>query len=121
MDPYFSELGQTVLTRWKQANFNLARFPEIATAALEDRPPSDHVDVGELIRSFLLDDRQPFQTQSGFGQPELVVYDDPRFYIQILFWLDGTTTSTSTLSPALSMCWRVRAFTRVLFSRRRRR
>src|SRR5256885_198968 len=27
----------------------------------------------------------------GFRQPELVVYDDPRFYIQLLFWLEGTT------------------------------
>lgn len=50
-----------------------------------------HVDVEALIRDFLLEDEQPFQTQSGFGEPELVVYDDPRFYIQILFWLEGTT------------------------------
>src|SRR5690606_15983271 len=39
----------------------------------------------------LLDDEQPFQTQSGFGQPEIIAYDHPRFYIQLLFWLDGTT------------------------------
>jgi hypothetical protein len=28
---------------------------------------------------------------SGFGQPELIAYEHPRFYIQLLFWLDGTT------------------------------
>jgi hypothetical protein len=49
------------------------------------------VDLASLMKEFLLDDEQPFQTQSGFGQPELVVHDDPRFYIQILFWLEGTT------------------------------
>jgi ribulose-5-phosphate 4-epimerase/fuculose-1-phosphate aldolase len=49
------------------------------------------VDLKALTRSFLREDEQPFQTASGFGQPELVVFDDPRFYIQILFWLDGTT------------------------------
>ncbi len=91
MDPYFTELGRTVRDRWKQENFSLTRFPGIAQAALEARPPADHVELSALIRDFLLEDEQPFQTTSGFGQPELVVYDDPRFYIQILFWLEGTT------------------------------
>ena len=47
--------------------------------------------MGEFVEDFLLNDEQPFQTQSAFGQPEIVVFDDPRFYIQLLFWLDGTT------------------------------
>ena len=91
MDQFFTELGRTVLARWKQQNFSLALFPKIARGVLEERPPSEYVDLPGLVEQFLLDDEQPFQTQSGFGQPELVVYDDPRFYIQILFWLDGTT------------------------------
>lgn len=91
MNEFFTGLGRTVLTRWKERNFSLAAFPEIAVSALEERPPAEHVDVAALIREFLLNDEQPFQTSSGFGQPELVVYDDPRFYIQILFWLEGTT------------------------------
>ena len=91
MDSFFAELGQTVLARWKERNFSLPDFPKIAQTALEKRPPSSHVDLAALTHDFLLEDAQPHQTQSGFGQPELVVYDDPRFYIQILFWLDGTT------------------------------
>lgn len=91
MNHYFRELGRTVLSRWKAANFSLVRFPQIACEALEERPPAKHVDLPELIKEFLLNDEQPFQTGSGFGQPELVVYDDPRFYIQVLFWLEGTT------------------------------
>ena len=91
MDPFFTELGRTVFARWKAENFDLARFPDIAVAALEERPPAQHVDVSSLIREFLLEDEQPFQSSSGFGQPELVLYDNPRFYIQILFWLEGTT------------------------------
>jgi hypothetical protein len=91
MDSYFTELGRTVLDRWKEENFSLAKFPGIAEAAMEERPPARHVDTAELIRDFLLHDEQPFQSQSGFGQPELIVYDNPRFYIQTLFWLDGTT------------------------------
>jgi hypothetical protein len=91
MDPFFAELGRTVLDRWKAANFSLPRFPEIATDALQKRPPAKHVDLGKLIPHFLLDEAQPSQTHSGFGQPELIVYEHSRFYIQILFWLEGTT------------------------------
>ena len=91
MNHFFTELGRTVLARWKAQNFALAAFPGIAQTALQEQPPSDNVDLPELVKGFLLNDEQPFQTQSGFGQPELVVYDDPRFYIQILFWLEGTT------------------------------
>ena len=91
MDSFFSELGREVLQLWKTANFSPPLFPEIAAAALTRSPPAQHVEVGALIRNFLLDDEQPFQTSSGFGQPELVVFDDPRFYIQVLFWLEGTT------------------------------
>ena len=91
MDNYFSELGRAVYDKWKAKDFSLIEFPMIAQQALEKKPPARHVDLDQLLHNFLLDDNQPFQTTSGFGQPELIVYDSPKFYIQILFWLDGTT------------------------------
>jgi len=91
MNDFFTELGRTVLARWKKQNFSPALFPEIARGVFDDRPPARNVDLSALVNEFLLNDEQPFQTQSGFGQPELVVHDDPRFYIQVLFWLEGTT------------------------------
>ena len=91
MDGFFTELGRTVLERWKRENFSLERFPEIARAALDERPPAETVDFPALMRDFLVDDAQPPQTDSAFGEPELVVYSHSRFYIQLLFWLDGTT------------------------------
>ncbi len=91
MDAFFKELGGRVLERWKRENFSLEKFPEIARGALDERLPSEHVDLSAFIQEFLLNDEQPLQTQSGFGQPELVAYDHSRFYIQILFWMDGTT------------------------------
>ena len=90
MDHYFVELGRTVFARWKTENFSFERFPQIAAQALEKRPPSKHVDLAALMRQFLLDDEQPLQSGSDFGQPELIVYENPRFYIQVLFWLEGT-------------------------------
>jgi hypothetical protein len=91
MQALFKALGDTVLERWKRENFALARFPDIARAALEAQPPARKVKLPALVRDFLLNDDQPVQTDSPFGEPELVVYSHPRFYIQLLFWMDGTT------------------------------
>ncbi|MBP9225823.1 MAG: hypothetical protein KBF76_18260, partial [Verrucomicrobiales bacterium] len=91
MNSYFETLGRTVLERWRLQNFSLEAFPELARLALDESPPSQNVDLEELIHEFLRNDDQPFQSQSGFGQPELVAFSHQRFYIQILFWLDGTT------------------------------
>lgn len=91
MNSYFEKLGRTVLERWRQQNFSLEVFPELARVAIDEAPPSENVDLEEMIHEFLANDEQPFQSQSGFGQPELVAFNDPRFYIQILFWMEGTT------------------------------
>ncbi len=91
MDVFFKKLGQTVLEQWKRENFTLEKFPGIARAALEKQSPSKHVDLAKLIREFLLNDEQSAQSHSGFGQPEIIAFDHPKFYIQLLFWMDGTT------------------------------
>ena len=91
MNSYFEKLGHTVLERWRQQNFSLEVFPELAQIAIDEAPPSENVDLEEMIHEFLANDDQPFQSQSGFGQPELLAFNDPRFYIQILFWMEGTT------------------------------
>jgi hypothetical protein len=91
MNSYFEKLGQTVLERWREQNFSLDVFPELTRIAIDENPPSENVDIDEMIHEFLSNDAQPFQSESGFGQPELIAFNDTRFYIQILFWLEGTT------------------------------
>lgn len=91
MNAFFNDLGRQVLAQWKKVNFSLEKFPSIARKALEARPPSKNVALPELMREYLLNDEQPLQSMSGFGQPELIAYEHPRLYIQLLFWLDGTT------------------------------
>lgn len=91
MQALFKKLGDTVLNHWKRENFSLSKFPEIARAALDERPPCKKADLAALMRDFLLNEDQPVQTDSPFGEPELVVYSHSRFYIQLLFWMDGTT------------------------------
>ncbi len=91
MNPYFEKLGRTVLERWREQNFSLEVFPELARIAMDEASPSENVDLEEMIHEFLTNDDQPLQGHSGFGQPELVAFNDSRFYIQILFWMEGTT------------------------------
>jgi hypothetical protein len=91
MEAFFQTLGDNILDQWKRTNFSLEKFPALATSALQKARPSANLDLDEFLRAFLLDDRQAFQTESGFGEPEIVVYDHARFYIQMLFWLNGTT------------------------------
>lgn len=91
MNSYFEKLGQTVLERWREQNFSLEVFPELTRIAIDENPPSENVDIDGMIHEFLSNDEQPFQSESGFGQPELIAFNDTRFYIQILFWLEGTT------------------------------
>ena len=91
MDSFFAELGRSALERWGASNFNPAEFPRIARELFEEKPPCDFVDVDELLQDFLLSDAQPAQGSSPFGQPELIVFEHPRLYIQLLFWMDGTT------------------------------
>ncbi len=91
MNTYFDTLGRTVIERWRQQNFSLEVFPELARIAMDENPPSENVDLEEMVHEFLANDDQPLQGHSGFGQPELVAYNDQRFYIQILFWMEGTT------------------------------
>lgn len=91
MNSFFDELGRTVLEQWKSENFSLEAFPNLAQTAIDESCPSEKVNLDEVIRQFLLDDEQPYQSQSEFGQPELIVFHHERFYIQVLFWLEGTT------------------------------
>jgi len=91
MNPFFRKLGAALHNQWKLSDFSPSAFPQIASEALRKSPPSRHIRIRDLIRDFLHEDDQPFQTLSGFGQPELILFDHPRFYIQALFWLDGTT------------------------------
>ena len=91
MHPFFEQLGRTVARRWQAENFAPLAFPSIARTALEEHRPCENVGLAELFHDFLTEDAQPAQSQSGFGQPELIVFEHPRFYVQVLVWLDGTT------------------------------
>jgi hypothetical protein len=96
---FFRNLGLAVRDEWAKTDFDELAFPEIASAALLDRPPSEHVGFDDVIHWLrttpeLVVQRSLEQRSLDrvFGQPPVTVFSDPRFYIDVLFWVDGTTT-----------------------------
>jgi hypothetical protein len=90
---FFAQLGALVEARFREHNFDEASFPEVALESLRELPPSEHLDYPALIRWALSAPRLPPQDlSSGFGEPPLTLYVGRRFYIEALFWLDGTTS-----------------------------
>lgn len=91
---FFHALGTAVESSWRRRDYDERAFPEVAQEALAARPPADAVDPVELAASFLRPDRCPWPDQrpSDFGQPPLIVFQGPRFHVEVLCWLDGTTT-----------------------------
>src|SRR5262249_57995999 len=90
---YFKRLGDSVGREWRTVGYNEDRFPEIAEQALLEMPPSQHIGTYDTLTWLVKSIAAP--TQIGlaerFGQPPVQVYHTPRFYIEVLHWLDGTT------------------------------
>ena len=93
MIPYFQSLGERIERAWVEHNYDEEVFPRLALDALEKDPPSERVavsDIADWIFSPLQPFRQPVQHQL-FGEPPVLVFQAPRFYIEALFWFSGTT------------------------------
>jgi hypothetical protein len=90
---FFHDLGSLLLGRWKATDFDSRVFPDLAVAALHENPPSAHVDPMDVIRwahqTPLLVPQADID--SKFGQPAITVFRCERFYVDALFWVDGTT------------------------------
>ena len=90
----FAELGALVEKRWRDKNYSENFFPGIAAQALSEMRLSDRVDPWEIIRWVHATPDLPEQMDldAKFGNPPLTLFAGPRFYIDIYYWLDGTTT-----------------------------
>ncbi len=67
-------------------------FPEIATAVLREvpRPAIDVVAMADWVAGQRTLPKQ-VNFHSGFGEPPLVVYETPEFYLEVLFWFPSRT------------------------------
>lgn len=91
----FARLGALVGDRWRERHFNEQAFPSIAADALREMNLPAVVTPTDVLRWVLAEGRGPLPSQvdldGRFGQPPLTVYRGRGFYIDVLFWFDGTT------------------------------
>ncbi|MEK6283392.1 MAG: hypothetical protein AABN95_23805 [Acidobacteriota bacterium] len=90
----FQKLGALVESRWKEQNYNEQLFPEIAEQALLESDLPARVDPWEIIRWVHTTAALPEQhdVEGRFGNPPVTLFSGPRFYIDVYYWLDGTTS-----------------------------
>jgi len=80
--------------RWRDQSYNEEVFPEVAAAALGEMTPCKHVSPWDVIRWLHQTTQLPEQrdVEGRFGNPPITLYDGSRFYIDVYYWLDGTTS-----------------------------
>jgi hypothetical protein len=90
----FQTLGALVESRWKAENYSEQLFPEIAAQALTEFDLPARVDPWEIIRWVHAAGSLPHQydVEGRFGNPPITLFAGPRFYIDVYYWLDGTTS-----------------------------
>jgi hypothetical protein len=90
----FQQLGELVESRWKAENYSELLFPEVASQALVESDLPAHVDPWEIVRWVHAAGTLPqqYDVDGRFGNPPITLFSGQRFYIDVYFWLDGTTT-----------------------------
>jgi len=88
---FFQRLGSLVTRLWKERNYNEEDFPEVASRALSELPPDQHVSFWDVAKWALTCERLPDQVDlsAKFGQPPLTVFGGRDFRIEVLFWVQG--------------------------------
>lgn len=88
----FQALGRSVDADWRARNYDEEAFPEIAATALAafDDTGTPAFDVLAWLR---VAPELPAQEdiESRFGSPPVTLFRTDRFFVSVLYWLDGTT------------------------------
>ena len=89
----FDKLGAEVEETWREQNYNEDLFPAIAADALRRANLPSKLSAWDVIQWTLAQSELPPQKDptAKFGDPPITLFVSPRFYIDVYFWLDGTT------------------------------
>lgn len=89
----FQKLGAEIEDAWRGLNYNEDAFPKLAADALRGADLPSKVSAWEVIEWTLRQSELPPQKDPTaiFGDPPITLFVAPRFYIDVYFWLDGTT------------------------------
>lgn len=90
----FRQLGSLVESNWRAANYAEAEFPQIAANALRQLDiAKSGISPWDIVRWVHTEAQLPRQPDldAAFGNPPITLYCGSRFYVDVYFWLDGTT------------------------------
>jgi len=89
----FSKLGAEIEILWREKNYDEAVFPEIAAEALRKANLPAQISAWEVIEWTMQQTFLPIQQDlnGNFGDPPITLYNSPRFFVDVYFWLEGTT------------------------------
>jgi len=90
----FAELGEMIERCWREENYKEDCFQQIAAQALSDAKLVDRVSTWDIVRWVHTSSSLPEQMDldGAFGNPPITLFMGPRFYIDVYYWLDGTTS-----------------------------
>jgi hypothetical protein len=89
----FLSIGGQLALAWEKAGLDEEVFPQLAQEALENANLPDRFKPQDLLDAVLHDRRlDTIQTVSAFGDLSLTLYRSTRFYIEALYWVNGTTS-----------------------------
>ena len=90
---YFKEIGESLSARCGEGELG-ENFPALAAEVLAKFPVPADIGIEFMADWALGREKLPEQVNfhSGFGEPPLVVYEEPRFFAEVLFWFHGRTS-----------------------------
>jgi hypothetical protein len=90
----FDDLGARIEEAWRRLDYDEARFPSLATEALAELSPAASVGHAAVLDWLFASPTLPHQDDlcAKFGHPPITVFAGRRFYVQVLMWLEGSTS-----------------------------
>lgn len=89
----FQALGDAIESAWSRKHYDERAFVDLATSMLSDAHLYERTSGDAILEWFIRAAAVPSQrADDNFGEPPLLMYQGRRFFIQVLYWLDGTTS-----------------------------
>lgn len=88
---YFNRVGDLTDRLWTDKGRMTRAFPHVAAQALKEFPPCEHIAAHDVVQWVLGARELPRQhIEHRFGEPGIQVFARPDFFIEVLFWLEGS-------------------------------
>ena len=90
----FYDLGERIQKAWNAVDNDEEKFPAIAAEFLRAEDLTSKISPWEILEWGLKQTELPRQkdVNANFGEPPVTLYTAPKFFIDIYFWFEGTTS-----------------------------